>query len=169
MLYECEHCKKTYKSYQSRWNHIFKNHQEKQVEKTTLQKKEVEKNTVLNQQNNTSNTICKFCNKELCDASYRRKHEKICKIKKQQDDNILKNQILENQELKKQFDELKQLVNDQQQNKQTTNNINQQVNVDGNINNNINNNIVNNNITIIPLGSENLDDVLSKGVFRMTL
>ena len=72
----CTICNRTYASKQSRWNHIKKFHKNYNVKQVVDNIQQVvSKNTTRTLIND--NTLCKFCNKKLCDRMYRWKHEKI--------------------------------------------------------------------------------------------
>ena len=116
MDYNCNICKKSYKTKQSLWNHNNKYHNiEANVNKPINEKEK-------------PNYICKYCNKELADRFSKCRHQKICLVKKTE---IIE---LENK-MNKMQDEINQL-------KKITKPINQTINTNNGTINNINYNIV---------------------------
>lgn len=166
MEFKCEHCNKIYKSYQSRWNHYKKCSSKNVVVNNTTVVIPVVENVVdcsnsIKQENN----ICKYCNKELCDRTYRWRHEKKCSKKNDitKENAELKLQISEIIEYhKKEMEEIKKIL---KIHPKTLQKINKELSNSSNINNgNINNGTVNNttNNYIIPLSEQNLVEVLSE-------
>ena len=168
MEYFCKVCKKNYKSYKSLWFHNYKYHKNNVVINSP-ELKITEKNVVENSEKIIDNTICKYCNKKLCDRKYRWKHEQTCKTKNINinDIEIMKKEIekskLEIEKTKKETDKILEdnkkemeklkamLQKSLKIHPKTLNKINNQLNNSGTINN----------ITIIQLGSENLSEVLN--------
>lgn len=154
--YKCEYCDKYYKTNQtlSRHNKIYHNN-----------------NKVIKK---TENTTCKYCNKKLSNYKSVHRHEQICKKKcvteiiKTDDINILK----------KEYEELKQILNTITKNKTDVqlnidkntfhkmnallNNTTNNITYNGTVNNNNITNNNNTNITIIALGEERLNEILSE-------
>jgi hypothetical protein len=113
--FKCEHCKKLYSSYKSRWLHIKKYHNTDVSQKLANVSNDVSQKLVNNSQDNLYK--CKYCDNEYKHRSSKSKHEKYCKesnnlntndiseLKKQND--AMKKQ---NDDMKKQLDELKLLI-----------------------------------------------------------
>ena len=158
----CTICNRTYASKQSRWNHMKKFH------KNSNDKSVVDNIQQVVSKNTTStllddNTVCKFCNKKLCDRMYRWKHEKICKSKIENDlkekfqELEKKNELIEKQNntMVKEMEELKKLIQKSFKiHPKKLQKINNQLNNEGIIN-------ITNNINIVQLGHENLSEILS--------
>ena len=141
----CNYCNKEYSSYQSRCNHIRKYHK---IDNLKIPQ--------LLPQNNSEKEVfeCKNCNKKLSRLDNLNRHLKTC---------TPKNINIEVDALKDHIKILEEkLLNFMKIHPQTLKKINKDLN---NINNgNINNGTINNNtniINIIPLGKENLNDLLT--------
>ncbi len=157
--FKCEHCSKLYSSYKSRWLHIKKYHNHNVSQKLA--------NVSIDVSNNVSQKLvnvskvnlykCKNCDNEYKHRSSKSKHEKTCKPKdnnKIEIDEIKK----QNEKLENQIVELKELLlKSMKIHPKTLQKINNQLN---NETNNINNGTINN-INIIPLGKENLSELLT--------
>jgi len=135
----CNHCNKSYKSYQSRCNHIRKYHKDVVVENVQQIVQHVVENVVQNVQHILE---CKYCNKKLCDRVYKWRHEKKCKEKQ------LKNKKLEdeNKHIKEEFKELKTIVNNLSKSKVI----------------NVNTSIINNIETVNNINSLGYENILPK-------
>ena len=154
MEYKCEHCNKLYSSRQSRWNHIKTYHQISSTQKT----QNTTDFTTQNHKNCDMDFQCEFCKKNFSRKDSLNRHQKnTCnkKVNCESTHSIIKEQS-------KQIEELKELLLKAMKiHPKTLNKINNQLN---NINNgnNINTGTINNNtINIIPLGYENLNEVLT--------
>ena len=155
----CNHCNKSYKSYQSRCNHIRKYHKDVVVQNVQPIIQHVAENVVQNVQHVVDQNIleCKYCNKKLCDRVYRWRHEKKCKEKQLKNEMLLKELLEdenehikeENKHIKEEFKELKTIVNNLSKSKSNSNS--KVINVNTSIINNIE--TVNN---INSLGYENI-------------
>lgn len=171
--YTCKECSKIYKSYKSLWNHNKKFHTSDVVLNTTnvvSTKKmscfEVSKTV----ENLYDNTYCKYCKKKFCDRKYRWKHEKICKLNKNE---IVKKELdvikKENAVLRDSNAELRDLVKQLLKNTETQNDLLKSIKIHPKqlqkINNQLNNDgIINNgniNIQLVQLGQENINELLS--------
>jgi len=156
MEYICNYCNKKYASYQSRCNHIRRYHKTDVVVDVVENPKPVVVDVVESIQQDKDSKICKHCNKTFCDRIYRWRHEKKCKntneIKSEIE--IMKKQIEETKkESQKEIENLKTMLQKALKiHPKTLNKINNQLNNSGTINN----------ITIIQLGRENLNDVLTE-------
>jgi hypothetical protein len=77
--FPCNLCNKLYSSYKSLWNHNNKFHNDF-APKCTI----ITQNSTENAQNSTENTLnnCKYCNKSFSRNYCVIRHEKICKLKK---------------------------------------------------------------------------------------
>ena len=150
MEYKCDYCNKLYSSRQSRWNHVKNYHKIVTTENTQLPPQKSTKN----HRNCGTNFQCEFCNRNYSRLDSLNRHLKnTCKLK---DNNDVKQNIISEQS--KQIEELKELLLKAMKiHPKTLNKINNQLN---NINNGTINN-TNNTINIIPLGYENLNDVLT--------
>ena len=85
MSYECKICNKHYKSYQSKWNHHKKFHNDNVIHSDTS----VIPNVILCNKTDTIDKpilYCKFCNRQFNFRNNRWKHEKICKKKENIED-----------------------------------------------------------------------------------
>jgi hypothetical protein len=161
MVVMCKYCKKEYSSYSSRSNHIKKFHIDIDLKKLTIleineknitqniTKKEIKKSEV----SNDEMYECRKCNKKYKYFQGRWRHEKTCNNNKME--LILK----ENEEMKKEMQQLKNLLQKSLKiHPKTLNKINNQL-INQNCNNN---NTIHNTINIVQLGNENLIDVLSE-------
>ena len=117
MEYNCNICKKSYKSNHSLWNHTKKYHNTEETANKSITNK------------SSNNNICKYCNKELSCRQSKSKHQKTCPTKT--------SEIIE---LKKEITELKTEFNKLKEN--TNHPINQTNNINQGTINNINYNIV---------------------------
>ena len=166
MDYNCIKCNKKYASYKSLWLHNYKYHKIDVAIKLPAEEKSSE-NVVINLPNEEviqNNRTCKFCNKKLCDRKYRWKHEQTCKSRDKNEIELIKENQKEieksNLETQKQLEDYKKEIENLKTMLQkslkihpkTLNKINNQLNNSGTINN----------ITIIQLGRENLNDVLTE-------
>ena len=66
--YDCNICKKDYKSYMGYWLHNNKYHKDEITTKSELLTNEI--------------NCCKYCNKELANRQNRWRHEQKCKLSK---------------------------------------------------------------------------------------
>ncbi len=153
MEFKCEQCNKSYKSYQSRWNHVKKCHKDCVVKNVVNVVEDVVKDVVVKK-----TTECIYCNKVLADRISRWRHEQKCnkKIDDIHEDKLI---LLEqqNEKLESKIEELKDLLlKSMKIHPKTLNKINKQLNNSGVINN------TTNNIQIVQLGEENLNELLSK-------
>ena len=159
MEFKCEHCNKSYKSYQSRWNHIKKYNTDESIPNVLKCIPEGIPKSIPNGIHKDENKFvvltCKFCKKIYSTRQNRWKHEQKCKI------NNIPSEIIE--KLKQQIEEIKS-TQKQEMDKfkndcmkamkihpKTLQKINKQLNNYGNINN----------FTVIALGKEKLDEVLT--------
>jgi hypothetical protein len=133
MEYDCQYCNKTYKSYQSRCNHIRIYHKQKI---SSENKQEI----VVKVTNQTKIYKCECCNKEFKHLQSRWRHHQKCKTLKDKDLNELKEKLIE---LEKYVFEIKK----NQKNSKINNGL-------------INNGTINN--FIIPPGQENLGKILNE-------
>ena len=161
MEYKCKICNKNYSSYQSRCNHMRKYHSFKSPQKCTQLSSISNKSSSNPPQKKI--LFCKFCNKNLSRIDNLKRHEEICKKKENKDkeDDIDEIEEIKKQniQLKKEMEELKNLVQKSFKiHPKTLNKINNQLNS----NNNNSNNTINQTINIVQLGRENLSDVLSE-------
>jgi hypothetical protein len=102
--YECIKCKKIYSCYKSLWNHNKKFHitnenKSKPIEIISKPNDNIGKHNNIIEKITPPNLICKHCNKIFSHRNSRWKHEKTCKGKT--------NEIVE---LKKEIDELKNII-----------------------------------------------------------
>jgi hypothetical protein len=155
MEYTCEYCNKLYSSYQSRWIHIKKYHNNDGKSKVRESKgdgkgKSKEKVRKSKPENiDTKKYNCRFCNKCYSHKQTRYSHELKCKLEEK---TIETN---DTEDLKKEISELKDIIQKALKiHPKTLQKINNQLN-----NNNINNGTINYNI--VQLGNENLEDILS--------
>jgi hypothetical protein len=173
-IYICKFCDKKFKTSQSRSNHYGKFHKEGKLENVVIdvvknsdksdilpeKSKSVVENVVINStetgEKEKLNTICKFCNKKLCDRFYKWKHEQKCYIKV----NKIESEEDKVKILEKKLEEMEkiqsQLLKTIKIHPKTLQKINNQLN---NINNGTINNITNN--IIIPNSQQNLKSVLN--------
>ena len=153
MEFICEHCNKGYKSYQSRWNHIKKHHNDilHQITPNEHQNPpELHQKPPKSTKNHPH--TCKYCNKIFSRVDSLTRHQKDrCKGKNEVSDEKISMLVRQNEELK----EL--LLKAMKIHPKTLSKINKQLNNNGTINNINNQNIIN----IVPLGHENLSDILS--------
>ncbi len=151
MEFNCDKCNKTYKSYQSRWNHIKKSHNEQVTQSNH------ESNHSGNHKGNHGNHSlenkedktydCRKCGKLFDYKQNRWRHEQKCTEIKT---NFNNNEVLE---LKKEIGDLKEMLQKHLKiHPKTLQKINKQL---------INNGTINNTINIVPLGSENLHQILT--------
>ena len=143
--YKCNHCNKIYSSYKSRWLHIKKFHIDVRNSNVTIS------NPVCNPkviQNGLPENRCKYCNKSFKFRQGKWKHEKKC-INKKEDPKLYK--------LESDIKELKTLLQTALKiHPKTLQKINNQLNNSSVVNGN-----VINTINIVPLGNENLSELLS--------
>jgi hypothetical protein len=147
MDFTCNICNKSYKSYQSRWNHVNKYHTNDVTNSVTNVTKHVT-NCNINLYN------CKICNEKFNNRQSKWRHEKICKnnLNSTKDDKIEK--------LEKEIQIIKEeLLKAMKIHPRTLQKINKQLNNSGTINNN---NITNNINFLVQLGFENLNEALSE-------
>jgi len=159
MIYNCLICKKEYSSYKSLWNHnkIFhKNDVVPNVAFIPPIEQNVVQNVVLPELpivDINNNSICKYCNKKLCDRKYRWKHEKKCKEKTKKKEDELK--ITVDELVTEKIDKILKTM---KIHPKTLQKINNQL-----INNNNSNNTVNNVINVIvPNIDHNLKEIFTK-------
>jgi hypothetical protein len=154
MQHICKICNKTYASYKSLWLHNSKFHND-------LCNTNVTKDRLLCNKNVTKcNTyFCIQCNEEFSNRQTKWRHEKICKNKVIPKNETFTTTPSEVGELKKEIGELKEMLQKALKvHPKTLKKINTQLN-NYNSNIQINNNIINN-INIVPLGLENLHEIL---------
>lgn len=148
MNFTCQLCNKEYKSYQSFWNHHFKNHKEQQIKVTKPN------------DNKERNFECNFCGKKFTTKNNMLVHiEKTCKHK------IDKTILLE-----RKLAELQNEINNLKSTPNTTNNTTN--NNTTNNNTTTNNGTINNIIVINKIGTENiadLNDAEVKDIFNQKL
>jgi hypothetical protein len=169
--YKCDKCMKYYKSYQSIWHHNNRYHKQNMTKKVDnddhhmTNKVEID---IKNDQNitikKTENTLCEYCNKKLSTYTHRKRHEKKCPIKLDNEINMIRLQK-ENEEIKKELDEIKKtLLEMMNKNCKVHHKTLQKMINNGTVNQATNQTInnINNNINIIPLGKEELDKFFSK-------
>jgi len=151
MEFKCEHCNKIYKSYQSRWNHVKKNHIEEVIignpesNHTGNHKGNHGNHSLENKEDKTYD--CRKCGKLFDYKQNRWRHEQKCTEIKT---NLNNNEVLE---LKKEIGDLKDMLQKALKiHPKTLQKINKQL---------INNGTINNTINIVPLGSENLNKILT--------
>jgi len=145
--YKCSQCNKIYSSYKSRWLHIKKFHIDLCNSIVTIS------NPVCNPkviQNGLPENRCKYCNKSFKFRQGKWKHEKNCK-------EIIKK---ENEKLKSEIEKIKEtqkkILQAMKIHPKTLQKINNQLNTSSVVNGN-----VINTINIVPLGKENLSELLS--------
>jgi hypothetical protein len=162
MEFKCNHCKKLYKSYQSRWNHINKIHKSQCNPNVNQSNPGCNPNVIqsnpkhkmnnkqnINIENKEDSYNCVYCNKKFQYRQGKWKHEKICKEKDNKTDEIKKLK----EEMHKQLEDLKDLIQKSMKiHPKTLQKINNQLN---------NNGIINNNI-VIQVGNEDFNKVLSE-------
>jgi len=165
MEFKCDQCNKSYKSYQSRWNHINRYHNNitlKKPSETSSITSKMPQNSTIQVKNKLS---CSFCGKQLSRLDNLKRHEQKCKI---ENENPIKFNELkkQNEKLEKQIEELKntqkeefekfkqELLKSMKIHPKTLQKINSQL---GNIvNGDVNNNIV------IQVGNEDFNKVLTE-------
>jgi len=156
MEYKCNHCNKSYASYQSRCNHIRRYH--KPVCKVDVNENEFHVNVSsiemsMLKNNNNLKYSCSKCKKSFKFRQGKWAHEKICKEKILEENNEIEEIKNKNIKMEKEIENLKTMLQKALKiHPKTLNKINNQLNNNGTINN----------ITIIQLGHENLSDVLSE-------
>ena len=148
--YKCEHCKKIYTSYKSRWLHIKKYHCNDVTKNVTNVSYGVTNVThnVADVSQNTKDKIfnCKYCKSKFNSRQTRWRHEKKCDNNKKNNDEL--------NELKEEIKELKDLIQKSLKiHPKTLQKINNQL---------INNGTINNNNIVIQVGNEDFNKVLSE-------
>ncbi len=148
----CDICKKVYASNSSLWNHKNKIHHLSD-NKTTTSPDNIS-TTSANEEviiTNKKKYTCTYCNHTYMHRNSRNVHMKTCKMK-----DVSGNELIELRntvkELREEITHIKQQQASQQPSTQI-NNDNRQINTNCNINNN--------NINIIPLGKENIHELLT--------
>jgi hypothetical protein len=158
MEFICDYCNKSYKSYQSRWNHINKYHNKPEVSHNKSNDKSgykpnISQNNIINKEE-TEKYTCKYCDNSYKHFQSRWKHEQKCKETK--NETKINNKNLE-MIIEKQSKELKELKVMLQKalkiHPKTLQKINNQLN---------NNGIINNNNIVIQIGNEDFNKVLSE-------
>jgi hypothetical protein len=155
----CKYCNKEYSSYSSRSNHIKKFHANETPQNITISgineknitqnitKKEILKSEVFSEETYE----CRKCKKKYKYFQGRWRHEKTC------NNNKIELILKENEEMKKEMYQLKNLLQKSLKiHPKTLNKINNQL-INQNCNNN---NTIHNTINIVQLGNENLIDFL---------
>ncbi len=153
MEYKCEYCNKIYSSRQARWNHNKKYHVT-EVSQSKPESKPESKPKSKHKVSIDESFPCRFCDKLFVHKQSRFRHEKTCNI--EEDTNkkstLEITKILE--EMKKQNEQMKDMFQRALKiHPKTLQKINKQLINNGTINNNI--------INIVPLGNENLNQVLT--------
>jgi hypothetical protein len=155
MEFNCEHCNKSYKSYQSRWNHVNRYHNN-----TTLKKSSETSNITSKMPQNSTTLVknklsCSFCGKQLSRLDNLKRHEQKCKDKLNENKVSNKNLEIIIEKQSKELAELKELIQKSLKiHPKTLQKINSQL---GNIvNGDVNNNIV------IQVGNEDFNKVLTE-------
>ena len=163
MSFNCNICKKEYKSYQSLWNHNKKGHKSKMSDECLNAEKTSDNCLKMSEKMSDKKYNCTKCNKQFNNRKTKWSHEQKC------NDDTLK---VENAKLKekveifeKEIDTMKgqmlELMNKVCKiHPKTLTKINKQLN-NTMINNNNNNNTINN-YNIVQLGRENLSEIFSK-------
>jgi len=155
--FKCEHCKKIYSSYKSRWLHIKKYHDTNTTNNTP-------KSTILHtktHQKCVNELECEYCEKIFSRMDSKIRHQKnrckkLISVENKKIDDIteLKKQ---NDDMKKQLDELKILIQKSMKiHPRTLQKINNQLNNNTYVNGDVNNNYV------VQLGFEDFNKVLSE-------
>jgi hypothetical protein len=160
--FKCNICKKFYKTYKSLWNHN-KNYHKNDNSRNLLKSPQISSKIPQNPQKDEdiSTLNCRHCNKNLSRIDNLKRHEEKCKEKDKG-----KNKIRElESKISEMFDNQKEMLKLIKIHPKTLNKINKQLNNNGTINNGI----INNTINIIPIGKENLNDVLSNKQKLMVL
>jgi len=154
-LYNCEICKKKYKSYKSLWNHNKQFHNSNVIIGNQI---ETTDETTGNQ-NKKSLLVCKICKKEFNHRNNRWRHEKSCK------DTNKQNIEIQLQLSQKENEILKLKLKIEKSNKMHPKSFkklnNMLINNALMNSNNINSNNSVNNYNILSLGNENIPEVLS--------
>jgi len=166
MEYKCEYCNKLYKSYQSKWNHINRYHQtenkpiinqnQSNNKSNISQNQYIDKPNISHLKNNIDDELykCKFCDKIYKHIQSRWKHEQKCKVETKRDTNAINKMQEQINEIQQENKKLKEMLKSLKIHPKTLQKINNQLN-------NTNNGTINN-ITIIPLGKENLSELLTE-------
>jgi hypothetical protein len=154
-LYNCDICKKKYKSYKSLWNHNKQFHNSNVIIGNQI---ETNAETTGNQ-NKKSLLVCKICKKEFNHRNNRWRHEKSCK------DTNKQNIEIQLQLSQKENEILKLKLKIEKSNKMHPKSFkklnNMLINNALMNSNNINSNNSVNNYNILSLGNENIPEVLS--------
>jgi hypothetical protein len=154
-LYNCDICKKKYKSYKSLWNHNKQFHNNNVIIGNQI---ETNAETTGNQ-NKKNLLVCKFCKKEFNHRNNRWRHEKSCK------DTNKQNIEIQLQLSQKENEILKLKLKIEKSNKMHPKSFkklnNMLINNALMNSNNINSNNSVNNYNILSLGNENIPEVLS--------
>jgi hypothetical protein len=154
-LYNCDICKKKYKSYKSLWNHNKQFHNNNVIIGNQI---ETNPETTGNQ-NKKNLLVCKFCKKEFNHRNNRWRHEKSCK------DTNKQNIEIQLQLSQKENEILKLKLKIEKSNKMHPKSFkklnNMLINNALMNSNNINSNNSVNNYNILSLGNENIPEVLS--------
>jgi hypothetical protein len=154
-LYNCDICKKKYKSYKSLWNHNKQFHNNNVIIGNQI---ETNAETTGNQ-NKKSLLVCKICKKEFNHRNNRWRHEKSCK------DTNKQNIEIQLQLSQKENEILKLKLKIEKSNKMHPKSFkklnNMLINNALMNSNNINSNNSVNNYNILSLGNENIPEVLS--------
>ncbi len=188
----CKMCDKTYSTPQNLWKHTSKHHPNiisiisaKNPLSTAGDPLKSAINTVKSAKKSKKQYICEYCKFEFTRSDSLKKHYNICKLKKvketqlMEENNMLKEQLKKQEEEnkkkeeenRKQFEEISQiksmlsdLINKNcKVHPKTLQKINKQLNGDNNNITEINNKgTINNTYNIIGLGHENLTEVFSK-------
>ena len=171
--HKCNICKKIYKNYKSLWKHNYYYHKKTSSKKETKVKKSVIviQNSILNNdapKNKVAEDIsgykCKNCDKIY---KYRQglwKHHQICKNKKEKP-TINIDDKFKIEKLETELNEIKNMLKSMKIHPKTLQKLNKQLvenTNNGSINNGTINNTTNNIINIIPLGKENLNELLTE-------
>jgi hypothetical protein len=156
MEYICNHCNKKYASYQSRCNHIrryHKNERQYDVNESDLPVNVPSIETSMLENNNDLKYSCSKCKKPFKFRQGKWAHEKVCKENIEEEKNEIEEIKNKNIKMEKEIENLKTMLQKALKiHPKTLNKINNQLNNSGTINN----------ITIIQLGRENLNDVLTE-------
>ena len=150
MDFKCDHCNKSFKSYQSRWNHVNRYHKNINIQELDI-----------NIHNNIHNDIqkciykCSYCKKEYNTYFIKWRHEKKCKHNKSGKTDEIKELKKENLQMKEQMEELKDMLQKALKiHPKTLQKINNQLN-----NSHNNNGIINN--YYLQVGNEGLTELMS--------
>jgi hypothetical protein len=155
MEFKCDQCNKSYKSYQSRWNHVNRYHNNitlKKPSETSSITSKMPQNSTIQVKNKLS---CSFCGKQLSRLDNLKRHEQKCKDKPNENKSSNKNLEIIIEKQSKELAELKELIQKSMKiHPKTLQKINSQL---GNIvNGDVNNNIV------IQVGNEDFNKVLTE-------